>query len=61
MLTLMVGAYIGFRMIEVLLMSNSRYDTPKKAQVAKILATLVLVASGIACLSMLRAILPVGG
>jgi hypothetical protein len=52
-LSLMIGAYIGFRMIEVLLMPDSHYASHGGAVAAKILAVLVFIVSGLACLNIL--------
>jgi hypothetical protein len=52
-LAVIIESYVGFRMIEVLLRSNSRYTNQSCAVVAKILAVLVLIVSSIACLGIL--------
>jgi hypothetical protein len=52
-LALMVGAYIGFRMIEVLLLSTSRYQNFGSRVVACILACITLLVSGIALLDIM--------
>lgn len=52
-LSVIIESYIGFRMVEVLLMPNSRYTSQGGAVAAKILAVLVLVVSGLACLDIL--------
>jgi hypothetical protein len=52
-LALMIGAYIGFRMIEVVLMTDSRYASRTDSLVVKVLAGVVFVVSGLACLNIL--------
>ncbi len=52
-IALMIGSYVGFRMIEVLLMPNSHYGGDKRAVAAKILAVLAFLVSSFACLDTL--------
>lgn len=52
-LSLMIGAYIGFRMIEVMLMPESHYASHNGAVAARILAVVAFIVSGVACLNIL--------
>ncbi len=52
-MALMVGAYIGFRMLEVTAKPNSSYTSTRAAVGVKILAILTFLVSGFACVSTL--------
>jgi hypothetical protein len=52
-IALMIGAYIGFRMLEVTAKPNSVYATTNAAIIVKILAILTFLVSGFACVSTL--------
>ena len=52
-LAVIVESYIGFRMIEVLLMPNSRYTNQGCAVAAKVLSVLVLIVTSAVCLDIL--------
>jgi hypothetical protein len=52
-LTLMIGAYIGFRMLEVTARPNSNYTTTGAAITVKVLAILAFLVSGFACFNTL--------
>ena len=50
---LMIGAYIGFRMLEVIAAPVSRYANAGAAIVVKILAGITFLVSGFACFTLL--------
>jgi hypothetical protein len=52
-IALMIGAYIGFRMLEVTAKPNSSYSTKGAAIAVKVLAILAFLVSGFACVSTL--------
>jgi dolichyl-phosphate-mannose--protein O-mannosyl transferase len=52
-IALMIGAYIGFRMLEVIARSNSTYINKGSAIAVKVLAFLTFLVSGVACVSTL--------
>lgn len=52
-LALIIETYVGFRMIEVLLMPNSRHINQSCAVAAKVLAVLALIVSSVVCLNIL--------
>jgi hypothetical protein len=52
-LAVIIESYIGFRMIEVLLMPSSRYTNQGCAIAAKVLAVLALIISSAVCLDIL--------
>ena len=52
-MALMIGAYIGFRMLEVLAKPNSSYANVGAAVAVKVLAVLTFLVSGFACVSTL--------
>jgi hypothetical protein len=54
-LSLMIAAYVGFRMIEVFLLADSRYRNDGAKIAACVLAALALIVIGISAISILAA------
>jgi len=52
-IALMIGAYIGFRMLEVIARPDSSYINKGSATTVKVLAFLTFLVSGVACVSTL--------
>lgn len=52
-MALMIGTYIGFRMLETLAKPNSGYGNVGAAIAVKVLAVLAFLVSGFACVSTL--------
>ena len=53
MLGLMIGAYIGFRMLEVIASADSRYSSRGNAITVKVLAGITFLVNAFGCVSLL--------